>query len=341
MEPRGSEIQEELFAIGDRIRALAQELVVREGVQYLGGLFYTPDAVAVAQVSEQAKVPTVVFNAATSSLIDRSKYLLRVSYTQPQVTVPMAQFALKEGFKSVATIVSDYASGADVEKNFETAFTAGGGKITIKIRAPLDTIDFSPFMQTIKNSKPQAVLAFTPGGVISIGFVKAFRDVGLQTEGVRLLGIGGEVDEASVLPALGDIALGTYSSNFYVPTRRSASNDAFSQSFKGLFPNSAIGPTTLEAFDGMSLLYRMIGATNGKRDPDAAMVAAKGYKWESPRGPMEVDASNRDLIQNVYIRKVEKSASGAMFNNLVQTYEHQPDYGRINEGRTTGPAKAP
>jgi branched-chain amino acid transport system substrate-binding protein len=303
-----------------KARALAQELVVKERAQLLGGFMYTPNAVAAASVATQGKVPMVVFNAAGVGLPERSPYLLRVSYTQAQLTQPMADYAAKRGMKRIATLVSDYASGVDVERTFEERFKSRGGEITNRIRVPLDNFDFGPFMQTIKAAKPDAVLTFTPGGVVSIGLVKAFKDNGLEAMGIKLLTLGGEVDDTSTLPALGKTALGVYSSSFYNPTLDSAPNRDFRKAFAAAYPKTDIGVVHIQAWDAMKLIRQMMTATGGKLDGDKAVAAALGYEWESPRGPVRIDPATRDIQQRIYIRQVTEMG-GNLVNKGVEQFE--------------------
>lgn len=303
-----------------KARALAQELIVKEKAQLLGGFMYTPNAVAAASVATQSKVPLVVFNAAGAGLTDKSPYLVRVSYTQAQLTLPMADYAVKQGMKRVATLVSDYASGLDAARTFEERLIADGGEVTNRIRVPLDNFDFGPFMQTIKASKPDAVLSFTPGGVVSMGLVKAYNENGLAAQGIKLLTLGGEVDDTSTLPALGKVALGVYSSSFYNPSLDSAANKAFRSSFAATYPKSDIGVTHVQAWDAMQVFHKMLAATDGKADGAKAIAAVKGYSFESPRGPVTIDANTRDIQQRIYIRKVTEM-NGKMVNHGIEQFE--------------------
>lgn len=303
-----------------KARALAQELIVKERAQVIGGFMYTPNAVAAASVATQAKVPLVVFNAAGAGLTERSPYLVRVSYTQAQITLPMADFAIKSGLRRVATIVSDYASGLDAERTFEERLKSKGGEVTNRIRVPLDNFDFGPYMQTIKASRPDAVLSFTPGGVVAIGLVKAFKENGLEAQGIKLLTLGGEVDETSVLPSLGKTAVDVYSSSFYNPTLESRVNLEFRKGFNAAYPKSDIGIVHIEAWDAMKVIHRMVGATGGKPDGDKAIAAVQGFEWESPRGPVRIDPATRDIQQRIYIRRVTEVGS-KMVNKGVDQYE--------------------
>lgn len=303
-----------------KARALAQELIIKDKANVLGGFMYTPNATAAANIATQSKSPLVVFNAAGAGLTERSPYLVRVSYTQAQLTLPMADYAIKNNMKRVATIVSDYSSGADAESTFTKRFTEQGGEITNAIRVPLDNFDFAPFMQTIAAAKPDAVLSFTPGGVISIGLVKAFKANGLEDRGIKLLTLGSEVDDTSTLPALGDQALGVYSSNFYNPTLDTQVNQDFRNAFADAYPESPLGVTHVQAWDAMTLIRHMAEASPEKFSGKAALDSVKGYEWESPRGPVRIDAETRDIQQRVYIRQVTDIDS-KMVNHGIDQFD--------------------
>lgn len=307
-------------------KAIAQELIIKEKVSYLGGIVFTPNAFAIAPIVEETKVPTVIFNAATSSILEKSRYFVRVSYTLPQITVPIADFVREQGVSEVVTMVSDYAPGVDAETAFARKFEASGGKIIEKIRVPLKTTDFGPFMQRVKGTSAKALFIFFPGGPPSFGVIKAYNDNGLRDAGIRLFGTS-EADEKD-LPVIGDAALGLESGMFYSGAHESAANKAFVASLKVVAPAAVANATTVEGYDGMAALYRMIEATKGARDADAAMAAIRGYAWESPRGPVRIDPETRHIIQNVYIRKVEKDADGKLIHREFKTYEQQPDHGR-------------
>ena len=306
-------------------KALAQELVIKDKVQYLGGVVFTPNAFAIAPVVEEAKIPTVIFNAATSSVLDKSKYFVRISYTLPQITVPIARFVLEQNVKNIVTMVSDYAPGVDAETAFVKSFESGGGKVIEKIRVPLKTTDFGPFLQRAKGMSPQAMFIFFPGGPPSFGVIKAYKDNDLRGAGIRLFGTS-EADERD-LPAIGEAALGLESGMFYSGAHESAANKAFVDALKA-DPAAIANASTLEGFDGIAAIYRMIEVTKGKRDPEAAMAALRGFAWDSPRGPVRIDPETRHIVQNVYIRKVEKNAEGKLVHKEFKTYEQQPDYGR-------------
>lgn len=310
----------------ERAKALAQELIVKEKVQYLGGFVFTPNALAVAPLVQSAKIPTVIFNASTSMVVSKSDFFVRTSNTLPQVTVPVAKFALEQGIKRVVTAVSDYGPGVDAEGAFKATFEAGGGQVIETIRMPLNATDFGPFLQKVRALKPDALFGFLPFGPPTFGFVKAFNDNGLKAAGIRFLGTS-ETQESD-LQALGDAALGLETGYYYSGAHDSAENKAFLTTLAKNQPKATANPATVAAYDGTHVLYKMIEATAGKPDGAKAIAAAKGLAWQSPRGPMKIDAETRDVIQNVYMRVVERRPDGQLANRETKTYAAQPDYGR-------------
>jgi len=307
-------------------KAYAQELIIKEKVQYLGGLYFTPDALSVAAVADEAQVPTVIFNAATSSILDKSPYLLRTSYTLPQVSVPAAKHALETKVGTVVTLVSDYGPGIDSENAFVKTFVAGGGKVLEQIRAPLKTTDFGPFMQKIKAAKPDAMFVFGPGGPPTYAIIKAYSEAGLKQAGIRFIGTG-ETSEVD-LPGFGDAALGLETTLHYSPAHPSEMNQRFISTASQEAPSVIMNAVGIGAYDGLAVIYKMIEATNGKRDGGKAIAAVKGWEWESPRGPVKIDPTSRELVQNVYLRIVDKDASGKLRNNEMKSFGMQPDHGR-------------
>ncbi len=306
-------------------RTLAQELVVKDKVDYIGGIVFSPNASAVAPVIQESKTPMVIFNAATSDITTRSDFYIRTSYTLWQVTVPAAQHAAKKGYKRVVTAVSDYAPGIDAETAFKAEFSKLGGQVTESIRMPVRTTDFAPFAQRIKASGAQAVYVFLPGGPPNLGFVKAYQENGLRQAGIEFLGTA-ETDEFD-LQKFGDGALGLTTLFHYSGARDSAANKAFVAAVNKQNKEAVINYATVGAWDGMYVIHKMIEATGGKRDGDKAMAAAKTLKWESPRGPVSIDPNTRHITQNVYLRVVEKGPGGLLINKEVQTFPAQPDHG--------------
>jgi branched-chain amino acid transport system substrate-binding protein len=300
--------------VADATKRLAQELIVREKVSVLAGFGLTPLALATAPLATQGKVPAVVMAAATSIITEQSPYITRTSFTAAQVIVPLAQWATKNGIKHVVTIVSDYGPGIDVEKSFSEPFNKAGGQVE-NLRVPLANPDFSPFLQKLADSKPDALLAFVPSGV-GAQFMKQFVERGLDKSGIRFLAEGSVTDD-DLLNNLGDVALGAITSHHYSAAHDSSENKAFVQAFKaannGMRPNfMAVG-----GYDGMHLIYEGLKKTNGAGG-EALINAMKGQSWTSPRGPMSIDPQTRDVVQNAYIRKVER-VNGELYNVEFET----------------------
>jgi branched-chain amino acid transport system substrate-binding protein len=295
--------------VADATKRLAQELIVRERVAVMAGFGLTPLALATAPLATQGKVPEVVMAAATSIITEQSPYIVRTSFTAAQVIVPLAEWAAKNGIKHVVTIVSDYGPGIDVEKSFSETFSKAGGQVE-NLRVPLANPDFSPFLQKVADAKPDALLAFVPSGV-GAQFMKQFVERGLDKSGIRFLAEGSVTDD-DLLNDLGDVALGAITSHHYSAAHDSPENKAFLQAFKaannGMRPNfMAVG-----GYDGMHLIYEALKKTNGAGG-EALINAMKDQSWTSPRGPMSIDPQTRDVVQDVYIRRVER-VRGELYN---------------------------
>lgn len=305
-------------------RNLAQELIVKDKVDYLGGFIFTPNALAVAPLIQQSKTPTVIFNAATSGITEKSDYYVRTSYTLSQVTVPLAQWAAQQDMKKVVTAVMDYAPGVDAENAFKAEFAKQGGTVVETIRMPMATTDFAPFVQRIKASGAQAVYTFLPGGPPNLGFVKAYADNGLRQAGIEFLGTA-ETDEFD-LQKFGDAALGLTTAFHYSGAHDSPANQQFVAALQKQSRDAVANYASVGAWDGMYVIHKMIEATGGRRDGARAIAAAKQLQWESPRGPVRIDPNTRHITQNVYLRKVER-VGGRLVNREVRNFGPQTDHG--------------
>jgi len=294
----------------DVTKRLAQELVANDHAAALIGFGLTPLALAAAPIATEAKVPEIVTSAATAVITEKSPFIVRTSFTLPQASAPMAEWAVKNGIKKVVTIVTDYGPGLDAEKWFGETFKKAGGEIVQAIRVPLKNPDFAPFIQRVADDKPDAVFVFVPSGFGAI-FMKQFAERGLAEAGIKLIGTG-DVTDDDQLADIGDPALGAVTAHHYSAAHDSPENKEFVAAFEkanGFRPNfMAVG-----AYDGMALVYHALEATKGATDGPALLAAMKGAKWTSPRGPVEIDPDTRDIVQNVYIRKVEKK-DGQLFN---------------------------
>lgn len=309
-----------------RAKAIAQELIVKENVQYLAGFYFTPNAMAAVPLLKEARVPLVVFNAATSAITASSPYVVRTSFTMWQNAVPAGRSAGRLGIASAVTAVSDYAPGIDAETAFRTTFEAAGGSVRESIRIPLGTSNFASVMQRIVDSGVDGVFAFLPSGPATFGFVRAFHESGPRQKGITLLTTGDVVPEPD-LPALGDAAVGVYSTYHYAVSHASPENAAFLESIAAVGgQRGEVTMTAVAAYDGTHLLHRMIEATGGTRDPDRAVAAVKGLAWTSPRGPVSLDPVSRHIRQTVHLRVVERSGDGYAHRE-IDSFPDQPDHG--------------
>ncbi len=292
-------------------KRLAQELVVNDKVHVLAGFGLTPGAMATAPIATEAKIPQVVMMAATSVITERSPYIVRTSFSVPQTTVPLATWAAENGIKTVVTVVADYAPGIDVETAFKQRFEAAGGKVIESLRVPLASPDFAPALQRVADAKPDALLGFVPAGVGPI-FVRQFVERGLNKSGIKFIAEG-SLTEDNIVNEIGDAALGVITTHHYSAAHNSPENKAFVADFKkatsGMRPNLM----AVQSYDGMHLIYEALKKTNGATDGDALVAAMKGMSWISPRGPMSIDPATREVIQNIYIRKVER-VGGELYN---------------------------
>ena len=308
-------------------RALAQELIVKDKVQYLGGVYFTPDALAITPLLKQANTPLVIFNAATSAIMTQSPLVVRTSFTTAQTTTPLGKIAAERGIKKVISAVSDYGPGVDAEAAFKKAFESEGGQVVEAIRMPLNTTDFSPIMQRVRDSGADAVFAFLPSGPTTLGFVKAYNETGLKQAGIRFLAPG-DLTQESDLPALGDGALGLLTTFHYAVSHDSPENKRFVEAAaKAIGGIEQLSFPAVGAYDGMHVIYRMIEATDGKQDAQKAVDAVKGMSWTSPRGPVSIDAETRHITENIYLREVAKGADGKTYNKEIQTFPNQKDPG--------------
>jgi branched-chain amino acid transport system substrate-binding protein len=305
-------------------KRLVTELVTRDKVDFVVGFGLTPNALAAAPVVTEAKVPTIIMNAATSVIVSKSPYMARVSMTLPQVTMPIAQWAVKNKIKKVYSLVADYGPGLDAEATFKKNFTGAGGEIVGEVRTPLKNPDFGPFIQRIKDAKPEAVFIFLPAGEQGIAFMKGYRERGLAEAGIRLIGPG-DVVEDDILEAIGDSALGAVTTHHYSAAHDSQLNRDYVKAYMDRFK---IRPNFMSVggYDGMAVVYEVARKLNGKIDPDKAMEVIKGMKIDSPRGPIQIDATTRDIVQTVYVRKVEKK-DGKLFNIEFDKFENVRDPG--------------
>ena len=308
----------------DVTRRLAQELVVNDKVTVLGGFGLTPLALATAPIATQSKTPMVVMAAATSSIIDASPFIVRTSFTLPQATIGIAEWAPKNGIRRVVTLVSDYGPGIDAEKAFIARFTRDGGQVTESLRVPLRNPDFAPFLQKVRDAKPDALFVFLPSGVGG-QMMKQFTERGLDKAGIRLIATG-DVTDDDILNGMGDAALGVVTSHHYSAAHDSPANKAFVEAFTKANPGMRPNFMAVGGYDGMRVIYKGLEAAKGAGG-EALLATMKGQSFESPRGPVTIDAATRDIVQDIYIRRVER-VGGQLYNVEFDVLRAVRDPGR-------------
>jgi len=305
----------------DVAKRLAQELVVRDKVDILAGFTLTPEALGAAGVATEAKKLLVVMNAATSVITEKSPYVVRTSLTIPQLEYPFGKWAAGHGMKKMYTMVSDYGPGIDAETWFQKGFKEAGGEIVGSVRMPVANPDFSAFVQRAKDINPDGVFIFIPGGAQPIAITKAFKERGFP--GDKILGQGEITMDDNALKSMGDNGLGIRTVMHYSWEHKSAMNAAFVKAYEADYKRHP-DVFSIGGWDGMHLIYEALKKTKGKTDGDSLIAAAKGMKWESPRGPISIDPATRDIVQNVYIRKVEKVGDGVQ-NVEIDTIKDEKD----------------
>src|SRR6202035_3693637 len=289
-------------SIPDNAKRLAQELVVNDHVAILGA-GTTPSAMSMAPIATEGKVPTVVMISGTSVVTERSPYYVRTCFTLGQQSGIIADWAIKNGSRKAVAVLSDWAPGAEAGKAFELHFSHGGGQVLETLKVPLANPDFAPFLQRAADLHPDTLFVFVPAGQAGT-FAREFAERGLDKSGIKLIGPGDITDDDD-LPTTGDTLLGVVTAGIYSAAHPSALNKEFVAAYQKATGHRA-NFLAVSGYDGMHLIYESLKKTGGKTDADAVIAAMKGMSWESPRGPISIDPNTRDIVQNVYIRKVEK-----------------------------------
>ena len=302
----------------DKAKQLAQELIVRDKVSLVTGAVFTPNALAIAPLATEAKIPFLVINAGTSVVTTRSPYIVRDSFTLWQSSYPLGQWAAKK-YKRAYTLVSDYGPGHDAEAAFTEAFKAAGGQLVGSVRVPLQNPDFAPYMQRVKDAKPDALMVFIPAGKTATSVMKTFADLGLASAGVHLIGPG-DITTDEELPNMGDVALGVMTVFHYSAAADRPANKRFVEAWKKEYgANSTPNFAAVAAWDGMAMIYTAIREQKGKLDPERTLDIFKHWKNpDSPRGPIAIDPETRDIVQSEYLREVRK-VNGQLANVEIET----------------------
>jgi branched-chain amino acid transport system substrate-binding protein len=288
-------------------KRITQELITRDHVDIITGVIWTPNALAMGPLTGEGKTPFIIMNAGTSSITTTSPFVSRVSFTLWQSSFPFGEWAAKHDFKKVYILVSDFGAGWDAQEGFTKGFTANGGQIVDAVRMPLSTQDFVPYMQKAKDAKPDAVFVFIPGGKQATGIMKAFSDAGLPQAGIKLIGPG-DITTDEELQNMGDVALNVITMHHYSAASTRPANVAFVKAWKQAYGQASWpGFPAVGAWDAMAAIYHAVNEQKGKMNGEKTMELLKGWKYDgSPRGPIMIDPETRDIVQNEYVRKVEK-----------------------------------
>src|SRR5215510_13947709 len=297
--------------VPDNSKRLAQELIVNEKVGVIGSAL-TPSAMAIGPLSTQGKTANVVMVSGTSGVINpNNPYMVRTSFTLGQQSGIIAEWAAKNGSKKVVIVQSDWAPGAEATKVFTDAFTKAGGQIAETIKVPLQNPDFAPFLQRARDANPDTLFVFVPAGQAGT-FAKQFAERGLDKAGIKLIGPGDIVDDND-LPGMSDAMLGVVTAGLYSASHSSPMNKKYVEGIQKANNGLRANFISVGGYDGMHLIYEALKKTGGKTDGDSLIAAMKGMKWESPRGPISIDPETRDIVQNIYIGKIEK-VDGELYN---------------------------
>jgi len=332
--PKGEDIEVQIVprdaASGgpDKAKQLAEELILREKVNMLAGFDLSPHAAAVAPIITEARIPTVIMNAATASITRLSPYFVRDSDTLPSWSSTMGTWAAQNGIKRAVTVTADYATGNDAAEYFAKAFKAGGGEIVDAIKVPIQETNFGVYMEKVLREKPDAIYIFIPSGSPSVAFVKAYAERGLKAAGVKLMG-GGEFDQP-YLPNFSDDVIGTYSVNHYTATNdRPENKEMRDQILKMFGPKAETDLASVGAWDGMQLIYLALRENGAHADGLKYIDSMKGKEIKSPRGPIMIDPVERDIVQNLYIRRIDK-IDGKLINVDIATFPMVKDPWKID-----------
>lgn len=320
-------VRDDTGAAPEISRRLAQELIIKDKVDILAGFAMTPSAFAAAAVATEAKKPMIVMNAGTSSLTTKSPYILRVSATVPQYSMPLGTWTAENNMKKAFTLVADFGPGHDAETYFKKGYMAGGGQVVGEVRVPLRNPDFSPFLQKIKDVKPDVVFIFLPSGELPAAFLKGFKERNLAGQGIKIVATGDLTDEDSI-DAIGDVALGVVSAHHYSEAHKSPENERYVQAYYKMFPNSRPNFMSVGGYDGMHLIHDVLKKTAGDATVEKFMPAAKGITFISPRGKVTIDPETRDIVETIYLRKLERVGDKLMNVELAKSFPDFKDPGK-------------
>jgi branched-chain amino acid transport system substrate-binding protein len=312
---------------GADAKVAVQELLTQDNVDILAGWIYSPNAFASAPIVTAGKKLAVIMNAGTAHITNTSPYYVRTSFSMWHSGFPMGEAAAKQlNAKTAVVGYSDFPPGKDELAAFKRAFEANGGKVIdeIPMGGPGAVPDFTPFFQRAKDAKPDVFFVFIPAGDHAAAVVKTYGALGMRAAGIKLIGPG-DITQDTKLQAMGDAAVGLITMHHYHADLDNPENKLFVAAWKKEYgANTTPDFMAVGGYDGMAAIVHAIQATKGKVDTDAALASLKGWKYNSPRGPIMIDPETRDIVMNEYMSEVIKK-DGRLFQKVLSTIQAVKD----------------
>jgi branched-chain amino acid transport system substrate-binding protein len=306
----------------------SRKLVEQDKVHILTGGLLANVGYALQPFIDGQKIPATYPVIAADDITQRkpAKWIVRTGWATSQPMHPFADWVLKNTkHKKIVTIGMDYAFGYETVGGFQRVFEEGGGQIVQKIWAPLNTNDFAPFLAQVRRDADAVLALFV--GRLALQFVKQYEESGLKAK-LPLLG-GGTTTDESVLPQMGDEAIGVITALHYSQAIDTPANQKFAKAFEA--KAGKIASYYSEAtYTNARWIAEAIKLAAGKvEDRDALLAALRKVNLrESPRGPLSVDSLGNP-IQNIYVRRVER-VSGRLQNTVIATYPAVSQFWKYN-----------
>ena len=310
-------------------KRVTTELITNDKVQLVTGFVFSPSAIALAPVINQAKIPMVIANAGTAWITNLSPYIVRLSFSMWHPAFPMGSYAYSViGCKTAAVAYTDFPPGKDSVEAFETGFKKAGGKVVLSIPmgSPVQVPDFTPFMQRVKDAHPDCLYGFIPSGAHAVGLMKAYGELGLRKAGIKLIGPMDLIPD-NKLQDMGDAAIGTIVMGHYAVDLDNAANKAFEAEWhKAYGPDSYPDFMSAAGWDTMHAIFDTIKKLNGNMSPGSKVVdAMKGWSTDGPRGHIRIDPATRDVIEDEHAMEVYRKPDGKLGERILGTVRQVKD----------------
>ncbi|MGE5639813.1 MAG: ABC transporter substrate-binding protein [Clostridia bacterium] len=321
---------------GAEAKTAVQELIAQDKVDLLTGFVYSPDAIASAPLVTAAKKPMLILNAGTAWITNLSPMISRVSFTMWQSGYALGEAAVKSLHAKTAVVgYTDFPPGKDSLEAFRRGFTDAGGKILdeIPMGGPAQVPDFTPFFQRAKDKKPDVFYVFVPSGDHAVAVTKTYNALGMAQSGIKLIGPG-DLTPDFKLQGMGENAVGLITMGHYNADLDNPENKRFVAQWKKNWGADASPDfMAVQGYDGMAAIAHVVVAQKGKIDPDKTIEALKGWKFNSPRGPIMIDPNTRDIVMNEYLSQVVKSGGRLVQKPLATVSAVKDMCKELKEGR--------